>query len=656
MGTEHIFIFLSDDETGQVLEHTFLRAAGYEVTRIKERETIDKLLPVNLPDLIILGEVLPRRDGAEDREAQANGVDQDGIKFGADLLERFPNLQIILLADQQSKTKAIDALRSGFADYLYPPLQSNNVTKAVRRAMHRGQRINKWARQLSKRNTKTLERRLVDLEAFQNIGRQITASLDLDSVLTAVVDAAVELTGAEEGSLLLLDEKSGELYMRAARNFQDDFVRTFRVPAEDSLPGEALRSGKPILIHEETPQKIKTAYLVHTLMYVPMWVKDREIGVLGVDNRQGGKPFSEYHLGLVSALADYAAIAIENARLYAQAEIELKKLETFLAKIKDGVIVVDEDDRLILINQSARDAFNVENDDVTGKRVRSLIQHDDLLEILVDNDRNHPYRSEIPLDDGRILNAQITPIPGVGMAVIMQDITYLKELDRIKSDFVSTVSHDLRSPLTAILGYVELIDRVGPTTAQQKEFIRRVEISVQSITALINDLLDLGRIEAGFDARKEIVPISTIIRYTADSLKNRLVDKSQTLELTIPDDLPQVLGNPVHMRQMLSNLVGNAIKYTPEGGVINVRARAKGDQTILQVSDNGPGIPHADQAYIFDKFYRAGNVPVGVMGTGLGLAIVKSIVENHQGRIWVESVPGEGSTFTIVLPTVDELL
>jgi two-component system phosphate regulon sensor histidine kinase PhoR len=656
MDNEHIVIFLSDEKTGQLLEHTFLRAAGYEVTQVKDGQVIDKLVQASMPDLIILGDVLPLNQGQEDDDTQNSRDTQEGLKFGRDLLERYPNLQIILLADEHSERQAIDTLRSGFADYIYPPLQSTNVINAVRQAILRGQRLKKWAFQESKRNTKTLERRLNDLEAFQNIGRQITASLDLDIVLTAVVDAAVELTGAEEGSLLLLDENSGELYMRAARNFQEDFVRTFRIPAKDSLPGEALRSGKPVLIHQETPQKIKTAYLVRTLMYVPMRVKDREIGVLGVDNRQDGKPFSEYHLGLVSALADYAAIAIENARLYAQSEIELKKLETFLTKIKDAVIVVDQESRLMLINQSGRDAFIVENGDIIGKRVRNLIQNQDLLEILVDNDRTHPYRSEISLDDGRILNAQVTPIPEVGLAVIMQDITYLKELDRIKSDFVSTVSHDLRSPLTAILGYVELIDRVGPINAQQKEFIRRVELSVQSITALINDLLELGRIEAGFDARKEIIPVSAIIQYTVDSLKGRIVDKSQTLELTIPDDLPQVLGNPMHMRQMLSNLVGNAIKYTPEGGKISVSARAKGDQTILQVSDNGPGIPYADQAFIFDKFYRAGNVPDGVLGTGLGLAIVKSIVENHQGRIWVESVPSAGSTFTVVLPTFDETL
>ena len=206
----------------------------------------------------------------------------------------------------------------------------------------------------------------------------------------------------------------------------------------------------------------------------------------------------------------------------------------------------------------------------------------------------------------------------------MQDITYLKELDRIKSDFVSTVSHDLRSPLTAILGYVELIDRVGAVNEQQKEFIHRVQISVQNITSLINDLLDLGRIEAGFDVRKEVVPFSAIISYAVDGLHGRATDKAQQLTVDVAEGLPQVLGNPVRLRQMINNLLGNAIKYTPPNGQVNVSARAEGGQIILQVKDNGPGIPPADQPYIFDKFYRASNAPLDTPGTGLGLAITVS--------------------------------
>ena len=501
-------------------------------------------------------------------------------------------------------------------------------------------------------DTTSLEERLAGLEALGRIGRTVTASLDLDHVLTAVVDAAVELTGAEEGSILLLDETSGEIYMHAARNFQEDFVRTFRVPVEDTLPGEVLRTGEPVLFNEETPKKIKTAYFVHTLMYVPMIVQGRPIGVLGVDNRSSGQSFSQHQLKLVSALADYAAIAVENARLYACAEIEQKKLNTLISRVKDGVIVVDQDMRLMLINQSARQAFGLDDGELNGKPIKDVFQNNELLEIFSDKKPATPYRSEISLPDGRVLNAQLTPIPEIGLAVTMQDITQLKELDQIKNDFVSMVSHDLRSPLTAIIGYVELIERVGPVNDKQKKFIRRVETSVQSVTALIDELLDLGTIEAGLDERKEPIPPEALIRYTTESFLHRAKKKSQTIELEIQPDLPQVLGNPIRLRQMLSNLIGNAIKYSPEGSQINIRAATENRQVILQVRDNGIGIPLADQSKIFDKFFRASNVPEGIPGTGLGLAIVKSIVENHGGRIWVDSSPGQGVVFFVVLPVL----
>jgi two-component system phosphate regulon sensor histidine kinase PhoR len=361
-------------------------------------------------------------------------------------------------------------------------------------------------------------------------------------------------------------------------------------------------------------------------------------------------------VALVSALADYAAIAIENARLYSYSEVERSKLETILTNIEEAVIVVDQDGRIVLINRKASQAFGVQEKNYTGRRLREVISHQEMLETIKERDATHPSRVELSLEDGRVLNAQLTPIPEVGLALTMQDITHLKELDRIKSDFVNTVSHDLRSPLTAILGYVELIDRVGTVNDQQREFIHRVQISVHNITSLINDLLDLGRIEAGFDARKEIVPFTGIIHFAVDGLKSRADEKSLELILDIPEELPQILGNPVRMRQMLNNLIANAIKYTPVKGKIRIYAHAEGGQIILQISDNGPGIPAADQPYIFDKFYRASNVPSETPGTGLGLAIVKSIVENHQGRIWVESNVGQGTTFTVVLPTADREL
>jgi two-component system NtrC family sensor kinase len=261
-----------------------------------------------------------------------------------------------------------------------------------------------------------------------------------------------------------------------------------------------------------------------------------------------------------------------------------------------------------------------------------------------------PRRSEITVTDGRVFNAQRTPIPGVGQAVVMQDITHLKELDRIKSEFVTTVSHDLRSPLTAILGYVELIGRAGPVNEQQAEFIRRVRVSVEHITALISDLLDLGRIEAGLDSAKEPVPLAALARYAVDGLRGVAETRGLNLETDLPDDLPLLAGDPIRLRQMIGNLIENAIKYTPQGGCVRVDAYADQDQVILRVHDTGRGISPADQPYLFDKFYRAGNVSGDTTGTGLGLSIVKSIVDQHHGRVWVESAIGKGSSFTVVLP------
>ncbi len=230
----------------------------------------------------------------------------------------------------------------------------------------------------------------------------------------------------------------------------------------------------------------------------------------------------------------------------------------------------------------------------------------------------------------------------------------MKQVDRLKNEFINTVSHDLRSPLTAVLGYVELLERVGPVNEQQREYIRRVQTSVESITFLVNDLLELGRIESGFDSKNEVVPLDGIIRFSLETMGGQISEKHLNLHLHLPEDIPPTRGNPIRLRQMLDNLIGNAIKYTPDGGDITIEMEAQSEQVILRISDSGPGIPPADQPHIFEKFYRASNVPKGVGGSGLGLAIVKSIVDSHHGRIWVESLLGQGSTFTVVLPLTQQ--
>jgi two-component system NtrC family sensor kinase len=639
MPNENILLICSNTGTTQLLERAILRPAGYRVQVAANLQAVGKQIQSNLPDLIILNP--PLTDGT------------DALQLGSRLLNNRPELPIILLPQSHSETSLIQAMHAGFSDYIQSPIKTDDVLQAVKRVLDRSRRIKDFVKLQAKRDTKSLQQRLTSLELLQSVGRKVTSLLDLDEVLTAVVEAAVELTQAEEGNLLLLDDESGELYMRAERNFQDELVRTFRLPADDTLVGSVIKTGKPILINQSSPQKILTSYLIYSMIYVPLILQDRVIGALGVDNRQIRHEFTTEHMVLVSTLAGYAAVAIENARAYQRIEQEREKLETLLTKIEDGVVIADHEGRLILVNRRVRDIFGLGKINISGKKVQDVIPNTDLLGLLNNERRKGPLRAEVALEDGRTYYAQLSPISEVGLVVTMQDITHLKELDRIKSDFVNTVSHDLRSPLTAILGYIELIDRVGPVNHQQSEFIKRVQFSVHSITALINDLLDLGRIEAGFDTRNELVPLAAIIHYAIEGLTSRVEEKNQELIVTIDDRLPEILGNPVRLRQMISNLIGNAIKYTPEGGRIQVISRLEGNQVILQVCDDGPGIPAADQPYIFDKFYRGSNVLSDTPGTGLGLAIVKSITEHHHGRIWVDSSPGQGSTFTIVLPVAE---
>ena len=225
----------------------------------------------------------------------------------------------------------------------------------------------------------------------------------------------------------------------------------------------------------------------------------------------------------------------------------------------------------------------------------------------------------------------------------MQDITYLKQVDRLKNEFVNTVSHDLRSPLTAILGYVDLLERVGPVNDQQREFIHRVQVSVESITSLVNDLLELGRIEAGFDSQNEIVPLEGILRYSLETVG--WTDFGKTPEhrtLTCQWIFPRYVETQSACARCWITWSETQSNTHPRVAILPSKWKCKSEQVILRISDNGPGIPPADQPHIFEKFYRASNVPKGVGGSGLGLAIVKSIVDSHQGRIWVESLLGQG--------------
>lgn len=635
MSKPDLILLAMEDSPALGLLERALRASGYVVSIAQDAETVDRFLLESAPVVMLVSQ---------------NLQGHTGIGVGKKALERFPTLPILLYAERDDVSLFKEAIRAGLSDFLYPPLRIDDIVEIVKRNQKRAIQMGDWVRREVRRSTASLEKRMDEMEALIKLGRTVNSSLDTDSVLTSVVTAAVELTGAEEGQLLLLDEETSELYMRAGRNFEENFARTFRLPVKDSIAGQVIHTGEPVSFCQDSPSKIKTAYLVYALIYVPLRIGERVVGVLGVDNRQNKRPFTQHNELIMSVLADYAVIALENAKAFESTEQERQKLDATLTNIQDGVILLDPEQKILLINPAARKVFGLGLKDLAGEPILQAVSNNEFAVVLPSIIDNPLKQHEILFEDGRVFNTQYVPIPDIGAVVTFQEVTHLKMLDRLKSDFIHTISHDLRSPLTAIMGYVELLGRVGPLNEQQQQFVKHVQNSAQNITSLINDLLDLGRIEAGFDTRKDEVAFETILRYTLDNLNQQIIEKNQTMKLSVQEDLPSLRGNPIRLRQLVDNLLVNAVKYTPAGGALTVNLISEDGQIILEVIDTGLGIPATDQPHIFEKFYRASNTPKNAPGTGLGLAIVKSIVDNHDGRIWLESSVGKGSKFVVVLP------
>jgi len=632
-----ILIINADGQTNFLLER-IIKSMGFLVEISTTLTEIKKGFASSPPSLIIVSEKL---------------VSENQYAWIKETRQQFPLLPLVIYSETDNSRLIKEVIRIGVNDFLSPPITREEIVQTIEANIQSAIVLKNYIILESRRATQQLQARVNELEALIRMGRSITSSLDLDEVLRLIVDSAVEVTGSEEGSLLLVDENSGDLYMRASRNFNNDFVNTFRLPIQDSLAGSVLRTGEPVILDEDTPQKIKTSYLVHSLVYVPMKLRDRVIGILGIDNRHTRVSFKQKDVLLLSTMAEYAVIAIENARLFSETVDEKNKLDTIIGEIEDGVLVLDQNNRVLFMNQMALQALDINNTITTGLPIQAIIENQELLDLIMNIERKISHHLEITSLNEHVFSVQLTPIHSVGLALTLHDITYLKKLDHIKSDFVNTVSHDLRSPLTAILGYVELIERTGQINELQKEFISRVQTSVQNITSLVDDLLNLGRIESGFDTRKELVDIEPLIHRSIDELYSRLKLRNQTINYLNQEKLPQIYANPIQIRQLLDNLISNASKYSGENTTIQIETMTEQKQIILRITDQGIGIPQVDIPFIFDKFYRSGNIDLQTPGSGLGLAIVKSIVENHQGRIWVDSTINKGSVFTIVLPVIE---
>ena len=293
---------------------------------------------------------------------------------------------------------------------------------------------------------------------------------------------------------------------------------------------------------------------------------------------------------------------------------------------------------------------------ILGGAIQDAVAHKDLAALILQNQDEMLASKEITLANGRTYYASVSAVNAEGRSVgkvcVLQDITHYKELDSLKSDFVATVSHDLRSPLTLMRGYVTMLQMVGELNDQQKNYTRKIITGVENMSHLVNNLLDLGRIDAGIGLQIERVLIQDVIEQVLTSLQPQATQKSIQLTQEGLDQPPITLeADRALIQQAIYNLVENGIKYTPTNGKVWVKIKPQNSHLVIEVQDNGIGIAPLDLPRLFERFYRSSRrEAINQRGTGLGLAIVKSIAERHQGKVTVDSMLGKGSTFYLELP------
>lgn len=344
--------------------------------------------------------------------------------------------------------------------------------------------------------------------------------------------------------------------------------------------------------------------------------------------------------------------ALETARLYQALADERSTLAAVLSSIQDAVLVVNEQGFVLLANPAVNTMLGLDPLAVTGKPLLQVVADPALHNLFA---QKQPGFMDIALPGGGIAQANLVPVTtnygeAVGWAAIFRDVTLFKELEQMKNTFVQTVSHDLKNPINVMILASHMIGRIGPLNEQQAEIRERLVRTADYMNDLVTDLLDLGKIEAGLELKAEPFDLVQLAQETVSSLAPMAEAKGQQLTAVFRDAVT-VTADRRRLQQVLLNLIGNALKYTSNGGEIHVIINKEGSLVRVQVKDNGIGIAVKDLPYVFDKFYRVENQATrGIKGSGLGLAIARSIIEAYGGYIQVESVYGEGSTFTFTLP------
>lgn len=504
----------------------------------------------------------------------------------------------------------------------------------------------------------SLKARLEELNSLLQVSQGVAANLDIGDAVRPILQAAltgeacaarlvlvrdVTLDTLEQGPVAFGVGPAAQLYA----NFDPQLFEILQQQDTLSLPNVARMRRLQFAPGAAHPGALLgLAVRQESHYYGALWV--------AYDHPRN---FSEEEIRFLTTLSSEAALAATSARLYATAEVGRQRMEAVLASTPEPVLVTDEKACLLLLNPAAVQVPGLILSAIEGHPIKEVVGPKDLVDLLTMPMIERISSREISMDNGKIFYASVSPVVAegrpVGRVCTMRDITHFKELEQLKSDFVATVSHDLRSPLTLMRGYATMLQMVGELNEQQKGYVRKIVSGVENMTRLVNNLLDLGRIEAGIGLQIKRVLVNEVSGEVINSLQLQAVQKDiHLVQETVGQNKSMVVeADRALIQQAMYNLVENAIKYTAVGGQVKIRLENRDSTVLVEVHDTGIGIAPLDLPHLFEKFYRSGRREAYQQrGTGLGLAIVKSIAERHGGRVWVDSQLGKGSVFSLELP------
>ncbi len=498
---------------------------------------------------------------------------------------------------------------------------------------------------------RALKQRLDELTLLLNVSHAIASTVDIQQGMPAILQGILRGTGAAGSRAVVRNPNASYPLIFAEGPAAENLAALDRLLMNQVRQLDELALSKPEEIQatlgiEKPP--------VAALFAIPLRAQDKLQGVLYLGYRQPHY-FDQSERNLLHTLAGQATILVENAQLYAAAEGGRRRLATILASTSNAVVVTDQSDRVLYLNTAMEKAFGLSAAAAVGHPITSVPLPPQLTEMLAVAEEQ-PSRLELELGDRTFLADASTIIDRNGLILgrmaVLHDVTHFKEVDRLKSDFLTGVSHDLRSPLTVMQNNVTSLLELDELPEGPRGRVQKIQTSIDQMTKMVDDVIALAQIEAGVGFDYHDIRIESVLREAADEQRPFAQQAGMELAVETTADLPLVRADHNMVKRAVGNLLSNGVKYAPNSGRLLLRAEPQNGEVVISVQDRGPGILPEEQLRLFEKFYRAERPGIKrIKGSGLGLALVKSIAEQHGGRAWCHSQPGQGSTFYIALPS-----